>query len=157
MTDVFVKAENHRGTSLIEILQNCVIFNDKVFSNVTAKEVRDDSMLWVEHGKPMIFGKDGNKGIIVNGLKLEVAEIGKNGVTEKDILVHDAHSIDNTLHGMLVCLTVPEFPVVFGVIRDVNEPTYDHGLLSQIDEVTKSSSLKKMDDLLLSGETWEIK
>jgi len=114
-------------------------------------------MLWLEQGKPMIFGKEGNKGLILNGLKLEVAEIGKNGITEKDILVHDAHCEDNTLHAMLVRLQTPEFPVVFGVVRDVVEPTYDHGLLSQIDQVVKSSDIKNMDDLLLSGETWEIK
>lgn len=157
MTDVFVQADSHRGTSLIEILQNCVIFNDKVFSDITDKEIRDDSMLWLEQGKPMIFGKEGNKGLILNGLKLEVAEIGKNGITEKDILVHDAHCEDNTLHAMLVRLQTPEFPVVFGVVRDVVEPTYDHGLLSQIDAVTKASPVKNMDELLMTGETWEIK
>ena len=157
MTEIFIAAEQHRGTSLIEILQNCVIFNDKVFANITDKEVRDDSMLWVEHGKAMIFGKDGNKGLVLNGLKVEVVEIGKNGVTEADILVHDAHSKDNTLHSILARLTRPNYPVVFGVIRDVDEPTFDQGIIDQIAHVKKSSDLKNVDELLMSGETWEIK
>ena len=138
MTEVFIQAENHRGTSLIEILQNCVIFNDKVFSNITDKEYRNDAMLWLEHGKPMLFGEDGKKGLVLNNLKLEIAEIGKNGVREEDILIHDAHCEDKTLHSMLVRLTRPNFPVVFGVIRDVVEPTFDAGIVSQIEQVNFS-------------------
>ena len=157
MTDIFVAAENHRGTSLVELLQNCVIFNDGVFSNITDKEVRDDAMLWVEHGKPMIFGAEMNKGLVLNGLKLEVAEIGKNGVKESDILVHDSKDHDNTLHNMLARLRGPNFPVVFGVIRDVDEPTFDGAMYDQIEAVTKTSKIKNMDDLLVSGDTWEIK
>jgi 2-oxoglutarate ferredoxin oxidoreductase subunit beta len=157
MTEIFVAAERHRGTSLIELLQNCVIFNDKVFSDITAKELRDDAMLWLEQGKPMIFGKDKNKGLILNGLKIEVVEIGKNGVKESDILVHDAHCHDNTLHNILARLKAPEYPVIFGVIRDVIEPTYDQAIWDQIAEVKKKSTINTMDELLLSGETWEIK
>lgn len=157
MTDIFVAAEQHRGTSLIELLQNCVIFNDEVFADITDKEVRDDSMLWVEHGKPMLFGKEMNKGLILNGLQLEVAEIGKNNIQVGDILVHDAHLKDNTLHSMLARLQRPNFPVVFGVIRDVDEPTFDSSIHEQINAVKASSQIKNIDELLLSGETWEIK
>ena len=156
MTEVFIQADNHKGTSLIEILQNCVIFNDKVFHNITDKEYRNDAMLWVEHGKPMLFGEDLKKGLVLNGLSLEIAEIGKDGVTEKDILVHDAHCHDKTLHSMLVRLTRPNFPVVFGVIRDVDEPSFNDGIVHQIDQVKKSSKLKSVNELLKSGETWEI-
>lgn len=157
MTDIFVAAEKHRGTSLVEILQNCVIFNDEVFANITGKEVRDDAMLWVEHGKPMIFGKDMNKGLRLKGLSLEVVEIGKDGVTEKDIIVHDAYSRDNTLHSMLARLRRPDFPVVFGIIRDVEEPTFDGSMREQIGAVRKTASVKTVDELLMSGEIWEIK
>lgn len=156
MTEIFVEAEKHRGTSLVELLQNCVIFNDKVFADITDKEVRSDAMLWVEHGKPMIFGKEMNKGLILNGLKLEIAEIGKNGVKESDILIHDAHCLDNTLHNMLVRLKRPDFPVIFGIIRAVEAPTYDKSIYNQINEIKKSASIKNMDELLQSGETWEI-
>ena len=88
MQQLFIAAEEHRGTSLIEILQNCVIFNDKTFASITAKEVKQNAQLFLEDGKPMIFGAEGNKGIILNGFKLEVVKIGENGITEKDILVH---------------------------------------------------------------------
>lgn len=157
MTDVFVTAEKHRGTSLIEILQNCVIFNDKVFGNITDKEVRDDAMLWVEHGKPMIFGKERNKGLILDGLQLKVVEIGKDGVSENDILVHDAHCMDNTMHALLAKLRRPDFPVVFGVIRDVDQPTFDGGINDQVEALQKSATIKNLEELLHSGETWEVK
>ena len=157
MTEIFVAAERHRGTSLVELLQNCVIFNDKVFADITAKEHRDDSMLWIEQGKPMIFGKDHNKGLVLNGLNIEVVEIGKNGVKESDILVHDSHCHDTTLHNILARLKGPKYPVVFGVIRNVDEPTYDQAIWDQIEDVKKKSKIKTMDELLSSGETWEIK
>ena len=157
MTDIFVAAEHHRGTSLIELLQNCVIFNDGVFHEITDKEFRDDAMLWVEHGKPMIFGKELNKGLVLDGLKLKVVEIGKDGMTEQDILVHDAHTKDNTLHNMLAKLKGPNYPVVFGVIRDVDEATFDGSIYQQIAQVKKEASINNMDELLMSGETWEIK
>lgn len=157
MTEIFVAAEHHRGTSLVEILQNCVIFNDKVFANITNKELRDDAMLWIHHGEPMLFGKEKTLGLRLNGLKLEVVEIGKDGITIDDILVHDAHDKDNTLHNMLARLRRPNFPVVFGVIRDVDEPTFDQGILDQIELVKKKSKIKNMQELLHSGETWEIK
>ena len=101
MQNIFVKAESHRGTSLIEILQNCVIFNDKTFTPITAKEVKQDSQLILEHDKPMIFGAEMNKGIVLNGFKLEVVTIGENGISEEDILVHNAKEQDPTLHTML--------------------------------------------------------
>lgn len=156
MGEVFLAAEKHRGTSLVEILQNCVIFNDKVFANVTDKAVRDDAQLWVEHGKPMIFGKEMNKGLRLNGLELEVVTIGENGITMDDILVHDAQTKDQTLHSMLARLKRPDFPVVFGVIRDVNEPTFDNGIISQIEHVKSKASINTLEQLLHSGETWEV-
>jgi 2-oxoglutarate ferredoxin oxidoreductase subunit beta len=156
MTEIFIAAEKHRGTSLVELLQNCVIFNDKVFSNITDKELRDDSMLWVEHGKPMLFGKEMNKGLRLNGLNLEVVEIGVDGISENDILVHDAHNPDYTLHSMLAKLQRPHFPVVLGVIRNVDMVTYDGAMTEQVEEVKKIARFKNMKDLLHSGETWEI-
>ncbi|MDO9262074.1 MAG: 2-oxoacid:ferredoxin oxidoreductase subunit beta, partial [Flavobacteriaceae bacterium] len=102
MTDIFIQAEAYKGTSLIEILQNCVIFNDGCFTHFTDKDVKEDMQLYVEHGKPMIFGKEKNKGLVLNGLKLEVVTIGENGVSEADILIHDAVEQDPTLHLMLI-------------------------------------------------------
>ena len=153
MVGVMVEAEKHEGTSLIEILQNCVIFNDKVFAKYTAKENKEDALLYVEHGKPMIFGKDKNKGLKLNGFDLEVVTIGENGVTEDDILVHDAKMVNPALHFMLVRL---EYPMVIGVIRSIDTDPYEKKLEKQVQEVEAKSPFKTIDDLLLSGETWEI-
>ncbi|HNP96100.1 MAG TPA: 2-oxoacid:ferredoxin oxidoreductase subunit beta, partial [Cyclobacteriaceae bacterium] len=109
------------------------------------------------HGQPMLFGKDKKKGLRLNGLKLEVVTIGENGVTEKDILVHDAHEPDSTLHMMLVRLKPPVFPMVLGVIREVKAPAYSERLEAEIQLSAQKSKYKNMDDLLNSGETWEIK
>jgi 2-oxoglutarate ferredoxin oxidoreductase subunit beta len=156
MVDVMLTAEKHKGTSLVEILQNCIIFNDKVFAGVTAKEVKLDMQLWLEHGKPMIFGKDANKGIILNGLKLEVATIGENGVTESDVLVHDAHCKDSTMHGLLISMSAPEFPVAFGVIRQVEATSLDENIWNQIKEEKANAKFNSIDELMTSGVTWDI-
>jgi 2-oxoglutarate ferredoxin oxidoreductase subunit beta len=156
MAEVMIVAEKHKGTSLIEILQNCIIFNDKVFANVTAKDVKLEMQLWLEDGKPMIFGKDQNKGIVLNGLKLEIAIIGENGITEADILVHDAYCEDNTLHNMLISMSAPEFPVAFGVIRQVAWTSFDENVWNQINEEKQNAKISSVDELMNSGVTWEI-
>jgi 2-oxoglutarate/2-oxoacid ferredoxin oxidoreductase subunit beta len=156
MTATFVEAEKHIGLSLVEILQNCVIFNDKVFSDITAKENQANTILWLEHGKPMLFGEDNKKGLRINGLKLEVVTIGENGITEDDILVHDSKMEDPTIHNMLARLHPPEFPEVLGVIRNVRKPVYDRMAIQQIEEVRKSSPFKNVNELIHSGETWIV-
>lgn len=153
MQQVFEEAAAHKGTSVIEIMQNCVIFNDKVFSDYTAKENRQESIITIEHGKPMIFGADNNKGLVLNGFKLEVVTIGEDGVTEEDILVHDAHERDSTLHMMLAKL---QMPMVNGVIRAVAEETYEARLQQQVEQIEKTSKYKSVNDLFTAGETWEI-
>jgi 2-oxoglutarate ferredoxin oxidoreductase subunit beta len=156
MQAVFLEAENHRGTSLIEILQNCIIFNDKCHGDVTGKDVKHDMQLWLEDGKPMIFGSEMNKGIILNGLKLEVVTIGENDVTEDDILIHNSKEQDITLHMMLSTMSAPEFPVAMGVIRAADELTYDEGMIAQLEENIKNTKFKTSDDLFSSGDTWEV-
>ena len=155
MTEIFIEAEKHVGTSVVEILQNCVIFNDKVYAQYTAKDVRADHILHVRHGEKMIFGKDRNKGLVLNGFKLEAVTIGENGITEDDILVHDAHCMDTTLHHMLVKM---QMPIVTGIIRSYDEEeSFDERMERQVKEVEAKSKFKSVDDLLMSGETWEIK
>ena len=156
MQQIFVEAESHRGTSLIEILQNCVIFNDKTFAPITAKEVKKDAQIVLEQGKPMLFGAEMNKGIVLNGFKLEVVTVGENGITEKDILVHDAKEQDPTLHAMLARMRPPEFPAALGIIRAVNRPTFDEGLLAQLEYEKENAKFNTVDELLQSGDTWEI-
>lgn len=153
MAGIFVEAAKHKGTSLVEILQNCVIFNDKVYKEWTAKEVKAETFLRLEHGKPMIFGKNNDKGLVQNGFKLEVVTIGENGVTEDDLIVHDAHEEDITLHMMLVNL---QMPMVTGVIRSVEKETFEDRMAAQVEYVRETTKFKTVDDLLGSGETWVI-
>jgi len=154
MTALFIEAEKHKGTSLIEILQNCVIFNDGCYTQYTDKEVRADKQLHVEHGKKMIFGKNNDKGLVLDGLKLKVVTIGEEGVTEDDILVHDAKESDTTMHHMLVKL---KYPLVTGIIRSVDEMTFEEREAKLMEEVKAKSSYVKVDDLFFSGETYEVK
>ncbi|MDE3742969.1 2-oxoacid:ferredoxin oxidoreductase subunit beta [Maribacter polysaccharolyticus] len=153
MTQMFIDAEKFKGTSLIEVLQNCPIFNDGAYSKYTDKAVREDRMLFVEHGKPMIFGKERNKGLVLNGLKLEVATLGENGITEADILVHDAKEKDPTLHQMLVRL---EYPMVTGIIRAFDDVTLEEREDALTAQVKSDSSYKKTDDLFFSGDIYNV-
>lgn len=153
MSDIFVTAEKFKGTALIEVLQNCVIFNDNCYAHFTDKAVREDKQLYLEHGKPMLFGKDKNKGLRLNGLKPEVVTLGENGIEEKDILVHDAHEKDPTLHQILTRL---KYPIVTGIIRQVEDITLEEREDALTAEVKKRSSFKCADDLFFSGETYEV-
>lgn len=156
MKEVFTVAANHKGTSLIEVLQNCIIFNNKVHEEITGKEFRKDHQLYLEHGKPMIFGENNNKGIIASGSKLIVADIGKNGVSERDILIHDAYSPDDTRQYMLSRMTLPDYPVAMGVIRQWGTDVYESLLHNQIQKAKETSPIKNVTDLLNSGNTFKI-
>jgi len=104
----------------------------------------------------MIFGKDNNKGIRLGSRGLEVVTIGENGITEKDILVHDAQQQDAGLHNMLADMHWPDYPIALGVIRSVPSPTYDELLEKQMIDAKATSNIKCVDDILNSGDTWEI-
>ncbi len=153
MADIFIAAEHFRGTALIEVLQNCVIFNDGCFTDFTDKTVREDRQLHVEHGKPMIFGKERDKGLVLNGLKLEVVDVGEDGVPESQVLVHDAHEQDPTLHQMLVRL---EYPMVTGIIRSFQDITLEERKDAQTQQVKANSEFRKTDDLFYSGEIYDV-
>ncbi len=153
-TETFVEAEKFKGTSLVEVLQNCVIFNNGIFDINLDKDNRKIKVIYIEHGKPMIFGpKEDKKGLVLNGLKLEVVTIGENGITESDILVHDAKEEDPTLHLMLVRL---EYPLVTGIIRAVDAITLDEMLVNQIEDVRAKSKFKNTTDLFKSGATYTV-
>ncbi len=155
---VFESAASHKGTSMVEVLQNCVIFNDGAHDMLTDPLYRADRQLILEHGKPMIFGANNDKGIAFdNRGKLKVVTIGENGVTADDILVHDETEQDPTLHMALINMQLPEFPVALGVIRKVEAPVYDAEMVAQIKQVQQTAKVKCVDDLLKSGNTWEVK
>ena len=155
--EVIEAGVRHKGTSVIEVLQNCVIFADGAHAAITDKENKEDRQLILRHGEPMIFGKNRDKGLMLTNTGLKVVEIGKNGITEADILVHDAHSLNPSIHWMLVHMKAPEYPVALGVIRDVDGDTYNDALEAQIEEVKAKSNIRSVTDLLNSGDTWEVK
>ena len=154
MTKLFIESEKFKGTSLIEVLQNCVIFNDGCFTQYTDKVVRADKQIFLEHGKPMIFGKNRDKGLVLNGLKLETVTIGENGITEENLLVHDAKEQDPTLHQMLIRL---QYPLATGIIRSFDDVTLEEREDALTKEVKENSKFKKTDDLFFAGETYEVK
>lgn len=151
------EAANHKGTSVVEIMQNCVIFNDNTHGEFAkTKELRDENTINLVHGEKMLFGSARKKGLALDGFKLKVVEIGKDGITEKDILTHDSKEANPIMHLMLANMCYPEYPVAMGVIRNVDAPSYDEMVAQQIEEVKNASKIKSMEDLLHSGETWEV-
>jgi 2-oxoglutarate ferredoxin oxidoreductase subunit beta len=156
MTDVLYEAARHDGTSVVEILENCVIFNDKAHASYTARENREDNQLIVKHGEPMIFGKNQDMGIIMKDRNLYAVKIGVGGIKEKDILIHDQYSQDPGVHRRLGRMMGPDYPIAFGVIRSAPSETYDDKVEEQIEYAKSTSPIKCMDDLLNSGDTWEI-
>ncbi|MFO7977727.1 MAG: 2-oxoacid:ferredoxin oxidoreductase subunit beta [Bacteroidales bacterium] len=156
MSTVMYEAAKHDGTSVVEILQNCVIFADKTHGAITDREHRDERQLILKHGEPMIFGKNKDKGIMLSGIGLKVVTLGEDGITEKDILVHDQYAKDSAIHRMIGQMNYPDFPIAFGVIRSAPFETYDDLVEDQIVHAKKTSKIQTVNDLLRSGDTWEI-
>ncbi|MCB2207809.1 MAG: 2-oxoacid:ferredoxin oxidoreductase subunit beta [Bacteroidetes bacterium] len=154
MSQVFTEAAKHKGTSVVEILENCVIFNNQIHALITSRDTKDENQLFLEAGEPMIFGKERDKGIVLRGTNLEVVKIGENGITEKDILVHDPHTEDSGIHVMLASMMPPEFPAALGVIRSVKSHTFEELVWNSVEHEKKTSKLKNVDDLLHTGNTW---
>ena len=155
-TQIYIDAAKHKGTSVIEALQNCVIFNDGIHDTIAARDVRDDRTIILRQGEPMTFGKNNEKGLILEGLKLKVVKIGENGITKKDLLVHDSLEENPGIHYMLANMKYPQYPVALGVIRAVPGPTYEKAVADQIETVKKNSKIKSVSDLLMSGSTWKV-
>jgi len=155
--EIFKAAAQHKGASVVEIMVNCVIFNDGIYGNVSSKENRADKTIFLRHGEKMIFGKDNNKGIVREGFNLKVVTVGENGYTLDDVLVHDATLLDPTLHLKLALMDGTELPLAVGVIRDVAAPTYDRAMEEQIEKVKAKNPVRSLREYLMSGEIWEVK
>lgn len=157
-TDCIVAAAKHDGLSVTEVLVNCVIFNDGTHRAFAGdKDVRAENTITLKHGEKMLFGKNMDRGLMLEGMKLRSVKIGENGVTLDDILVHDAEEKDTMIHVMLAGMKHPEYPVALGIIRNVDEPTYERQVENQITEVQAKRKITCVDELLNSGETWEVK
>lgn len=156
--NIFVEAEKHKGTSVVEILQNCVIFNDKIHNQVVDKAWREERTILLEHGQKMLFGLNMDKGIVLDGWNLKAITVGQEGYTIEDVLTHDAALVDNTLH-LKLGLMNPEngLPLALGVIRSVESIVYDQEVENNIKDVQETSKIKTLRDFLMSGEIWEVK
>lgn len=159
-------AHAHKGASVCEILQNCVIFNNGTHDNVYSKEGRAKNAIYLEHGKPMLFGENNEFGLVQEGFGVKVVELGKTAViagkekvvTMDDILIHDAHAQDNTLQLKLALMGEGDgFPVALGVIRDVEAPTYDDSVTEQINDISNKKKYHTFEELLETNDIWEIK
>ncbi|MCH5219590.1 MAG: 2-oxoacid:ferredoxin oxidoreductase subunit beta [Muribaculaceae bacterium] len=155
--EVMAQAALHKGASVVEILQNCVIFNHGIHNPITDKEVRADKTIHLRHGEKMLFGKEMNRGIVQDGFGLKAVTIGENGYTLEDVLVHDAHTKSNFLHQQLAMMDGEKLPVALGVIRDVDAPTYETGVSEQVDQVRAKKGFDTLRDMILAGDTWEVK
>ena len=155
--EILKAAYRHKGAAVCEILQNCVIFNNGCYDDIYKKEGRARNAIYVRHGEPLIFGENREYGLVQEGFGLRIVKIGENGITEKDILVHDAHCEDNTLQLKLAMMDNEHgFPVALGVIRDVEAPTYDEAVHAQIEEVKAKKPYHTFEELLETNDTWEV-
>ncbi len=150
------RAAEHRGTAFVEVYQNCNVFNDGAWAYATDRAVKTDNVIELEHGKPLIFGKNREKGIRLNGLDPEVVDLGK-GITEDDLLFHDEKAPEPSLAYLLSRLRNEDgFPEPIGVFRAVDAPKYDVELNRQIDEARQKLGDGDLNKLFNSGETWTV-
>jgi len=154
MQEVCLRASEHKGLSFIEVLQNCVIFNDGIHENYTNRQLRDDWVFFLEHGKPMIFGKEKNKGMMLKGAKLEVVTIGEDGITEKDIAIHDEN--DQNLAYILANLRPHVDPLPMGVLLKNDDICYDQKINEQNQAIKDKKGPGSMKDLINAGNTWTV-
>ncbi len=152
---ILQRAAEHRGTSFVEIYQNCVVFNDAAFDYATDRHIRDENTLLLEHGKPLVFGTNRDKGIRLRGLDPEIVSLG-NGVTEDDLLVHDERAPEPSLAYLLSRMRRPEFPEPIGVFRAVERPQYDQQVNAQVAKAIEDQGEGDLDGLFRSGDTWDV-
>ncbi len=156
--EVMVAAARHKGTSVVEVLQNCVIFNNGAFAWFTDREERLNRTVHLRHGEKMLFGTDLDRGIVQDGFGLKAVKLGEDGYTIDDVLVHDAHSESNFLHQQLAMMDGNDLPLAIGVIRDVEAPSYETEVQNQVESVVTKKGFTSLRDMILkTTETWEVK
>ena len=156
--EVMAAAARHKGTSVVEILQNCVIFNNGIHSCITDKEKRFEHTIHLRQGEKMLFGDNNEKGLVQDGFGLKAVTVGQDGYTIDDVLVHDAHTPENFLHQQLAMMDGKRLPLAIGVIRDVAAPTYETEVEAQVEEVKTKKGFTSLRDLILkTKETWKVK
>ena len=156
LTDVLERAAAHKGAAFVEIYQNCKVFNDGVFEYATDKSIKADSVVYLEHGRPLLFGQDRNRGLRMSGFDIETVTLG-GGVTIDDLIIHDERAEQPTLAFLLSRLSGPDFPECLGVFRRVERPTFEDQLREQITSACKPWGPGKVEQLLAGDETWVVK
>ncbi len=157
LQEMIKRAAAHKGTAFVEIFQNCSIFNDGAFDILTDKKTKDDNVLVLEHGKPMIFGVNKNKGIVMDGAKPKAVEIGNGKFRIEDVIVHDEFDESPVLATLLSNLTEdPTMPTPIGVFRQITKPTYDGEVEAQVNSVTNKKGKGDLEKVLFAGNTWQV-
>ena len=153
---VIKRAAEHKGTSFVEVYQNCNVFNDGAFLQFTEKEKKDENVLFVEHGKPMIFGKEKDKGIKLEGFTPTVVSLKDGKYSANDLIIHNEK--DTMLSFILARMSnIPELPRPIGIFYAVGRPLYDDVVTEQIDKAIAKQGIGDLEKLLKHGETWTIK
>jgi 2-oxoglutarate ferredoxin oxidoreductase subunit beta len=154
---ILKRAHEHRGTSFVEIYQDCIVFNKDTFAAFTDRETKDDNLLYLEHGEPMLFGKARDKGIRLDGLQPRVVTLADGQYSVADVLVHDEHDLSGTLSDILATFQERAgFPRPVGVIRNIERPCYEDLLAQQIEAAVSRYGEGDLDALLAEGDTWEV-
>lgn len=155
--EIMVAAARHKGAAVVEVLQNCVIFNQGIHSWLSDKEVREERTIHLRQGEKMLFGKDNKKGLVRDGFAIKAVTVGEDGYTIDDVLVHDAHTVDDMLHRQLALMDGHELPLAIGIIRDVEAETYDAAVAAQVEEVKAKKGFTSLRDMITkTAETWTV-
>lgn len=155
LTMVLERAAHHKGTAFVEVYQDCNVFNSGAWEYATDKAIKADHIVYIEHGKPLVFGKDVKRGIRLNGMHPEIVEVGK-GITEDDLLFHDEKATEPSLAFLLSRMRQPEFPEPLGVFRDIEAPIYDKMVNDQVAAAVSKRGEGDVDALFNSGDTWVV-
>ena len=155
LSNTLKRAAEHRGTSFVEVYQNCNVFNDGAWDYATDRATREDNVVELEHGKPLIFGKERDKGIRLNGMEPEVVELGK-GIKEDDLLFHDEQAPEPSLAYLLSRMRQPEFPEPIGVFRAIDPPKYDELINQQVQDARDNKGEGDLQALFSTGDTWNV-
>jgi 2-oxoglutarate/2-oxoacid ferredoxin oxidoreductase subunit beta len=151
---VLERAAKHVGTAFVEIYQNCNIFNDGAFGYATEKDTKSDTTLYLEHGKPLIFGKNREKGIRLHGMNPEVVNLSE--VSPDDLLIHDEKAPEPSLAFLLSRMRHPDFPEPLGVFRDVEQQRYGDLVRAQIAEARSKQGEGDIQRLITGADTWTV-
>lgn len=157
MTDVLTRAAQHKGAAFIEIYQNCKIFNDAVFSYATDKAVKADNLCYLEHGKPMIFGSKSDRGIRFNTKTMELENVALADTPADEIVVHNEKAAEPTIATLLSRLMCPSYPEVMGILRQVDQPTFDSISKKQVTDAIAKQGAGDLAKLLRNDDTWVVK